>query len=238
MRKTAVLITILLGAVAGLTFPQMMGPGGCGGFGGYGGMMGDGWWGSPPPSSAKILTLDQAAQTVNQFLKDYLNPDLEIAEVMEFDRNFYASVREKSTGVGAFELLINKWTGVISPEPGPNMMWNVKYSPMGMGMMGGGMMGGPAWGGRGGYRGWQNPTKAMPVTAEQAHAYAQQFLDARLPGTRVEKDADTFYGHYTMDVLNADGGTYGMLSVNGYSGQVWYHTWHGTYIAMKAFGEK
>lgn len=23
----------------------------------------------------------------------------------------------------------------------------------------------------------------------------------------------------------------GMLSVNGYTGQVWYHTWHGTFIA-------
>jgi hypothetical protein len=25
----------------------------------------------------------------------------------------------------------------------------------------------------------------------------------------------------------------GMLSVNGYSGQVWYHSWHGTFIRMK-----
>jgi hypothetical protein len=35
---------------------------------------------------------------------------------------------------------------------------------------------------------------------------------------------------YNFDVLQ-NGKTYGMLSVNGYSGQVWYHTWHGTFIA-------
>jgi hypothetical protein len=25
----------------------------------------------------------------------------------------------------------------------------------------------------------------------------------------------------------------GMLSVNGYSGQVWYHTWHGAFMRLK-----
>ena len=92
---------------------------------------------------------------MNQFLKDDGNPDLEIAEVMDFEYNFYAQVKEKSTGIHAFEILINKVTGEIAPEPGPNMMWNTKYGSMGYGMMGGGMMGGPGlgWGGPGGYRG-------------------------------------------------------------------------------------
>jgi len=39
----------------------------------------------------------------------------------------------------------------------------------------------------------------------------------------------TFYGYYTIEVLS-NGTTYGMLSVNGYTGQIWYHTWHGTFI--------
>ena len=25
----------------------------------------------------------------------------------------------------------------------------------------------------------------------------------------------------------------GVLSVNGYTGEVWYHTWHGPFIGMK-----
>ncbi len=251
MRRVVLTFAALVLA-AGFANAQMMGsgaggnggPGGYdgmmgGGYGGYGGMMGGGWWASPPPTDAKTLTLDQAVQTVNQFLKGDGNPDLEIAEVMDFEYNFYAQVKEKSTGIHAFELLINKVTGEIVPEPGPNMMWNSKYGSMGYGMMGGGMMGGPGlgWGGPGGYRAWQNPSKEMTVTSEQARKYGQQFLDARLPGTTVAKDADVFYGYYTIHVMK-DSKIYGMLSVNGYTGWVWYHSWHGAYISMKGFGEQ
>jgi hypothetical protein len=28
-----------------------------------------------------------------------------------------------------------------------------------------------------------------------------------------------------------------MLSVNGYTGAVWYHTWHGPFVAMEEEGE-
>ena len=38
-----------------------------------------------------------------------------------------------------------------------------------------------------------------------------------------------FYGYYTLD-FEKDGRIAGMLSVNGYSGQVFLHTWHGTFI--------
>jgi hypothetical protein len=68
----------------------------------------------------------------------------------------------------------------------------------------------------------------MPVTVDQAKANAQQYLNANLAGTTVG-DMDTFYGYYHIDVL-VSGGTYGMLSVNGYTGQVWYHNWHGTFV--------
>ena len=54
----------------------------------------------------------------------------------EYTQNFYVLFKEKSTGIGAFEMLIDKYTGSIYPEMGPNMMWNTKY-----GMMNGGMMG-------------------------------------------------------------------------------------------------
>ncbi len=66
------------------------------------------------------------------------------------------------------------------------------------------------------------------ISIEQAKTNAQEFLSANYPTTTVG-DVDTFYGYYHIDVLSA-GATYGMLSVNGYTGQVWYHTWHGAYI--------
>jgi hypothetical protein len=55
-----------------------------------------------------------------------------------------------------------------------------------------------------------------------------------LNGAKVADDADAFYGYYTIDVLR-DGKTIGMLSVNGTTGAVWYHTWHGAFVAEKEF---
>ena len=110
-------------------------------------------------------------------------------------------------------MLIDKYIGAIYPEMGPNMMWNTKY-----GMMSGGMMG------------WITGTQtgAMTITVEQAKVNAQQFLSVNYPGTTVGS-TDTFYGYYHIDVQSA-GNTYGMLSVNGYTGQAWYHTWHGAFM--------
>jgi hypothetical protein len=71
----------------------------------------------------------------------------------------------------------------------------------------------------------------MPVTTSDAEKIAQAYLNSYLPSSSVE-DPDVFYGYYTIHVLK-DGKPYGMLSVNGYTGQVWYHTWHGTFIQMK-----
>jgi len=201
-----------IGPTTGITGTVPYGPAGCPGMDGWG-------WGYPGADTP--LTLDQAVERVQQYLTAYGNPDLVLTEVMEFSRNFYAEVEEESTGIHAFELLINRYTGAVYPEPGPNMMWNTKYGHMGGW---GGMMG--MWGGWG-----RTPTAEMPVTAAQAFRYAQRWLDVYLPGTTVADEADTFYGYYTIHVLR-DGQIYGMLSVNGYTGQVWYHTWHGDFIAM------
>jgi len=213
------------------TYPGgMMGGGHMGGMmGGYGygtttpstssGQYGWGCHGSngspyaPNTSTGTAITIDTAINISKNYLASLNNPDLAVDEVEEYTQNFYVLYYEKSTGNGAFEMLIDKYTGSIYPEMGPNMMWNTKY-----GMMSGGMMG---W-----FRG--TPTTAMSVTVDQAKANAQQFLNANYPGTTIG-DGDTFYGYYHFDVLSS-GNTYGMLSVNGYTGQVWYHTWHGTFI--------
>ena len=165
------------------------------------------------------IALDQAIESARRYLTSYGNPDLVLTEVMEFSDNFYAEVEEKSTGVHAFELLIDRYTGVVYPEPGPNMMWNTHYGHMG------GMMGG--WGGR--------QDEVMFVTPESAREIAQGWLDKFLPGTSAAEQADAFYGYYTIHIMK-DGQVYGMLSVNGYSGDIWYHTWHGDFIGMKEFG--
>ena len=142
--------------------------------------------------------------------------------MIEFTNNYYVSIREKSTGIGAFEILIDKSTGSTMPEP-PNMLWNTKY-----GMMPGTMM--SATMGGFGVRG----SGPMTVASDQARNIAQSWLDANQPGATANTP-DPFYGYYTVDFERA-GNLVGMLSVNGYSDQVWYHTWHGSFIQAKDFG--
>ena len=144
---------------------------------------------------------------------------LEVTEVMEFERNYYAIVAEQDTGVGAMELLVDKDSGTVGPEPGPNMMWNAKYGMMGRNSGTMGMMGGYA-------------TDEMTLSPQEAEDVAQRWLDANLPG-RTAGDADEFYGYYTLHFLK-DGQIEGMLSVQGSTGDVWYHSWHGSFVTMVA----
>jgi len=154
-------------------------------------------------ANAAPITFDEAKTAVEKYLSGTGNTDLEIAEVLKFEKNFYAGIKEKSTGNYAFELIVNKYTGAVGPEMGPNMMWNAKYGHMSIGEI---------------------ETK---VTEKQALKIAQDYLDRVKPGTKVN-EADTFYGYYTMEVIK-DNTIFGMLSVNSNTGAVWYHTWHGTF---------
>jgi len=190
------------------------------------------------------LTVDQAKAAAEKYLANLNNSDLQISEVMIFDNNAYVVVKETSTGNGAFELLVDSTSQTAYPEHGSNMMWNLKYSGLNhqymmgdnSGMMGG--SGGMMSGNGNMMSGWDStvPVDAsatMTVTPEQAIAYAQKYLDANISGTTAATDPIQFYGYYTLD-FEKDGKVAGMLSVNGYSGQVFLHTWHGTFIEETA----
>lgn len=212
----------------------MMGPGGMHGHWGdvgpyAGGFMGPGMMGAGmmgPGGSAGLfgvepLSLDTARKAVQGYLEDLGDEDLALGEVMAFDNHAYAQIVEKSTGIGAMEVLVDPVTLAVYPEHGPNMMWNRKYSPMarfgGFWMMGERLTG--------------EVSAEMPVTPEQAVKSAQRYLDLYLPGAQADEQPDPFYGYYTLHILR-DGETVGMLSVDGYTRQVFVHTWHGTLLEM------
>jgi len=179
------------------------------------------------------LTIDEAKAAAEKYLANLNGSDLEIAEVMVFENNAYVVVKETATGNGAFELLLDPASQTAIPEYGPNMMWNLKYSGLNhQNMISGNrtMMGG--------YSNmmsrWDSTTPLdvpveMTITPAQAIEYAQKYLDANIAGATAATDPIQFYGYYTMD-FEKDGKVAGMLSVNGYSGQVFLHTWHGTFI--------
>lgn len=235
MRRLSLLVTLLLISIlSSLTlascivvappgaspYPQGpgagMGPGmmGRGGMMGPSGMMGPGRGWSAYTPTGKPLTIEQATNAAQRYLRAY-DGDLLLTEVMEFAWNFYAEVEEEDTGIHALELLVDKYSGEVYPEMGPNMMWNTKYGMMTQMM---------------GYDGGL-PTADMPINSEKAKELAQRWLELNLPGIKVA-EADTFYGYYTLHTLK-DGQIEGMLSVNGYTGAVWYHTWHGPFLKLK-----
>ncbi|RSN11389.1 hypothetical protein DMH25_11610 [Streptomyces sp. WAC 01325] len=150
-----------------------------------------------------VTSISQAKARAQDFA-DRL--DLRVGEVMQFSRNFYAELLTPS-GKRATEVLVHPRSGAVWLEYGPAMMWNTEY---GMHMH-------------------RNAAQAT-VSAAEARGIARHWLDAHLSG-RIPGDAEAFPGYYTLHTLK-DGRITGMLSVNARTGQVWYHDWHGAFIAM------
>jgi hypothetical protein len=200
---------------------------------GFGGMMGHGmmWNSNSPFFTTTPLTMAEATEAVNTYLTSLNDDNLELGEVMIFDNHAYAEIMEKDTGIGAMEVLIDPQSKAVYPEMGPNMMWNLKYGMM-AGFGGYGMMGRSGFNRMMGYSPSTDISADMPVSPKEAVQAAQTYLDTYVGNNlTVDEHADTFYGYYTLHV-NRDGETIGMLSVNGYTGQVFLHTWHGELLQM------
>ncbi len=156
-----------------------------------------------PGNGVPVETLDPARQRAQMFA-DRL--DLRVGEVMQFENGFYAELRN-AKGQHATEVLIDPATGAVQIEYGPAMMWNTTYG-----------MHRTEWAG------------AAQVSADEATAIAQRWLDRERAGLTAH-EPETYPGYYTLHTLR-NGKISGMMSVNAYTGAVWYHTWHGRYIAM------
>ncbi len=142
-------------------------------------------------------------------------------EVMWFDNGFYVELKD-AAGNAATEVIVDPVSGAVTTEPGPAMMWNTQYGMHGKSGMNGGA--------------------GTQVSVAQARTIAQQWLDANKPGQSVAS-VDAYPGYFTADIALTSAGVAGdsapswtltgMLSVNATTGQVWFHTWHGTFIARE-----
>jgi len=186
--------------------------------GGQTGMFGAGPWSRTTSQASSgvmdtLVTLQEAQSSFERYLENSRYEGLEIAEVMEFEHNFYAIAVDSQTGIGAMELLADKNLGAVSQEMGPNMMWNAK-----------GMMG-------------RTPATATNrLTEAEALQVAKTWVVVNQLNLQADEHADPFSGYYTIHTLK-DGRIDGMLSVHGESGQVWYHSWHGDYVGMLDLGQ-
>ena len=128
-------------------------------------------------------------------------------EVIWFDNGFYVELKD-SAQKPATEVIVDPRTGSVSTEPGPAMMWNTRFGMMRAGAGGAG-----------------------PVDSTKARSIATAWLAANRAGTTV-RTIDAYPGYFTLD-LQSNGAVSGMMSVSSVTGAVWYHTWHGTFIAME-----
>jgi hypothetical protein len=192
--------------------PWMISPGMRGGFQDhrYNGPLAD------ESNQSTPLTVDRAKIAVEDYLANLENDDLKVAEIILFSNNAYARIVELGTGTNAMELLVHE-NGRVTQEMGANMMWNLKYGHMRFGISSG-----------------QTLDTPMTVTSEQALADAQKWLDANIVGAKVADKADAFYGYYTIEYM-LDGKIAGMVSVNGFSGDIFPHIWHGIFLEMKKY---
>ena len=191
-----------------------------------------------PSTTTASLTINDATTIAQNYVTQLGNSNLSVAEVDQYSTCFYAQVVEKNTGADALELVINNVTGTVTTEQGAMMEWNTKYGiSSSTGMMGylttgtnGGMMG------SGGIMTWLRgtPTTNMAVTMDQAKTAAQQYLNTNYPGTTVGQTT-TFDGYYEMQVLKGTN-YYGMITVNGKTGQVLYCKWLGTFMQRMVIG--
>jgi len=124
--------------------------------------------------------------------------------VLAFGDSYYTVLLDRSSNAVG-EVLLDRYTGSVYPEPGPNMMWNTN------------------WGAGGG------TTAPAVYDLSAAQELATSFLASYLPGATVlEGRAMPGYASYEVGRGNIEA----ILSVDLASGHVWVHTWLGP--ALKA----
>lgn len=167
--------------------------------------------------SGEKLSADQIKSGVENYLKRH-REELHVADIFIYaDSDYYVSVEEESTGKGAMELLVDPLSGRIYPEHGPNMMWNEKYGMHeSSGMMGF----------------YRYDSSSGKFDRESAIKSGDSYVKSQLgEDYSVTGEGHEFYGYYTFHIEKG-GSTVGMLSVNQYSGEVWYHDWHGELLEV------
>jgi hypothetical protein len=151
-------------------------------------------------SNAKPISSERALLSMKELARQY-GPNVSVEDFMTFSSNYYAVLKDNDSGKGIAEALVDRYSGLARPEPGPNMMWNIRFGA-GREKLGG-------------------------KSQAEAKKLAEDFLVDFLPGAKV-METQAMPGYYTFDFGRED--IEGMLSVNAYDGEIWVHTWHGFYL--------
>jgi hypothetical protein len=173
-------------------------------------------------------SLEVLKDHVNKYLDNY-EAELIISDIFIFeDSEYYFSISEEETDMGAMELLVNPYSGAVYPKYGPNMMWNLKYGMHSNGgrMSSRGMMG---------FNHFNYDDESYDesytneISPEEAYDYGLEYLENNMEDLTLDNIYHEFYGYYTYHVMQ-NNQVVGTLSVHGSTGQIWYKGWHGHLI--------
>lgn len=167
-----------------------------------------------------IKDIEELKRNVERYLDNY-SEQLKIEDIFIYSNSsYYFSIVEEKTARGAMELLVNPITGEVYPEYGPNMMWNTKFGIHDSST----------------YGSMMNPVNSdysvgSELTDKEALEKANEYLSKLSKNLIAEKGGHAFYGYYTFHI-NEGENLKGMISVNSYTGEVWYHNWHGDIVDL------
>lgn len=148
------------------------------------------------------VTTPQEARTAVQAFLNTANSDLQISEIWEYGSVYKAELSD-TNGARAFDILVDKFTGAVSPEMGMSMMLNASY---GMGLYRTAFFG-----------------ANLALTAPQATDAAQQFM-AKNALAYVLTAPEVYPGYYKFHTTTEAGGIGMDIMVNGYNGRIWMDT--------------
>lgn len=186
------------------------------------------------------VTADQAKTAAQTFVTALKIDGLQVGDVTIVGESAYVTVTETAGGNGAFQLVVDPVSKTAHPEQGAATLWNLKYGgvlqtaqPFGFGPMSGRGNAAAATATPAASNAAAAVTPAdvsadMPVSADQAVKDAQAYLDQAVPGATAAATPVKFYGYYSL-TFSKDGSVAGLLSVNGFNGEVLPGIQHGMF---------
>ncbi|OGP92552.1 MAG: hypothetical protein A2156_08755 [Deltaproteobacteria bacterium RBG_16_48_10] len=227
--KTFMIGMMVVLLLTGGAYAMMGGGGGPGSGGGYmgGGGMGGGMGSGMAGAGAMIP--DMLGNTISHGYLDVLNPidnpgdartaiqafidvsnsSLQTSELWEYGTVYKAELSD-TNGAKAFDLVVDKFTGVVMPEMGMSMMLNASY-------------------GKGMYK-KSTFGRILKITPDQAISYAQNFVTNNGLGY-ILGSPETYPGYYKFHTADSTGNLGMDIMVNGYNGEIWMNTFLGMPVA-------
>ncbi|NYT02741.1 MAG: peptidase M4 [Methanosarcinales archaeon] len=130
-------------------------------------------------------------------------PRARVHSLMKFSSSYYARIVDGQTGENLAELMVDRYSGAVYPEPGPCFARAASS------------------------RETAGEGDVQPYDQEGARSRADSFLAGYCPGSRA-LDGEDYPGYYSFYFGRQD--TEGILSVNSSDGRVWVHSWHGIFL--------